>query len=708
MVHLRLKKNDSWHTIDLATGIRITGEANYDLLRLEIESAEKTYPFDVPATARNVRFFGTPDNPASLHDMFQEYEAILGHGVNVQKRGVFKLTEVLSGYKGFYKAKASALAKVKDKLIGEVIGTSMARVRGWRSSIDKTRPKDRIVYPTLFMPNFYKKGKFEHREFFPMLNRYEDTEERIGLMNYRFAAENDSRGFAIVPVPRLLDVLDELAAAIGYQVQYNFQTRDIYKILLLCHQAADEPWRGQWQGEMEGRVEYYDRYKDIFYADTLPAITVSEFLKALRVSLGMKFTWKDNDTCEVDLVRDLVKSKRSIDITRYCSPHPQRKEENNDFTFSFAQDGQEDADSLGDYRLKPAVMLRDQLPQATEAQAKECRLVLAENHYYVCKYVDYVWQWVPTAKTFHDEGEGSQVIPTKLLPVPMVDRATVTLRCRVIGDQSEPDTRPKEELPILTFAFDHMLFDRGLVYLQQDDLGWVDEIRIVEPYKTRWQPLGYTELFDRRWYHMRAETEDGFGIPRPYFDEMVTVEIKKKFGFMVPHIEAPGSSNVFDHRNDKFPAYMAFYHGKTPRTDKPGYTELASSSNYDSAGNRMAPFALRYTGEDGLVAYFWEEALQLLTRSEAVKVNARLPVSFLNDYDGRTKLRIRNATYQPMLFRYVIGESGWMEATLELRQLRYNKQLFNDLSEGVLWAADDDSVVADGDGTLILAEGGNA
>jgi hypothetical protein len=711
MINLRLKKNDEWHQLDLQPGTVITGETGYDLLSIELDSAEKTYPFDLPATGTNIRFFGAPQELKSFKPMFREYEAILAHGANVYKQGYFKLTEVNAGYKGFYKAPASTVVKVKDELIGKVINSSMARIYGWRDSVDKTQPKDAIVFPTLFMPDFYTNEKNKHTEFLGLAAKHTDqnAEERLGLINYRFAEQNDSRGQAILPVPRLLFVIDELIKALGFTVQYNFSTEHFYKILLLTHQAADRPWRvNEMIGELHDRVHYYHLYADILYGESLPAITVSDFLKALRINFGLRFTWEANGICQLDLVRDLVLSKDSIDISAYANPKPVRKEETNKFRFGFAKSGSgKDADSISDYRLKPAVLLFANLPAADELSANHCRLVLTQNKYYVVKYDGMQWQWVPTATVFHSELTGDKELSSPLSPVEMVDNATVIMYAELPADGSTYPPTEKENIPVVDFALDKFNLDRALAFTVSDGLPWVDQIRIVDPpeFKTDWMPLEHTTFLSKSWYHFKAQTEDGYGIRRPYNATGVKLEIKKRFGFQVPFIPESGSSNAYNIKNNAFPAYMAFYHGKTPRLDKEGFTELASSSNYDSKGNRLAPFALRFNGDDGLVDYFWSDALALLQDTETVQYTALLPVSFLRNYNGRKKLRIKDAVYLPKQIKYRLSSDALIECSLELRQLRYNSDLLpGDLSDGVLWAADDTAVVSDNDGTFILAQ----
>ncbi|GAB2553385.1 hypothetical protein [Rufibacter soli] len=681
MLWLQLKKNGLYHTLDLSEDVSIPYEIPCDLLSLEFQEVERTYPFELPASPANEVFFGPISSLSRSEYFFQEYEAILGYGPNVLKKGYFKLSDPSEVYQGFLKGPESALSKVKDSLLGDLLPGVMIRVFYREKYLDRHDERGPVVFPTLLFPNFYgKKGSGEDTEPIP---NFEEPMDDVGFFNYFQYLPAKYYGRNVLPTPRLLFVLEEVLRAVGFEPQFNFRIKDLYQVLLLCHGAADNPFKVYAEPAADDRF-----YQDIFFSETLPHITVSDFFRSLRINFGMKFTYRPNGVCEVDLIRDLVKSRKYLDITKYVVPGWKRQEYKADLRFSFAQKeaaSQESAQELARMVEGQPVLFLENLPIPGVDLKDQYRLVLTENRYYAPVFEENTWAWKPTEQRYFDGLDGGTGLESKITPADMDNVAEVTFDTTGVWDELSNG-----------WILDPLFQDSNFM-----SVGY-DEGKIIWPgaFESDYSPFVYSR--NNSMVVLNAK-KDGVLVLAPGEPVNIRVTVRKKFPFYVPVLEEGGSSNFFAVRNNDFKARMALYHGYTPRTNQKGSTKMASSSNYDSLGNKVSPFSLRFNGDDGLVSYFWEEALEVMGTSEIDKVAALLPLSFLQGFDPRVKLRIKNTTFLPTLLRCSLTNDGLQLANLEMRQLRHNGVMMGvEIQEEGGWVDYDGAIVSDGDEAMIL------
>ncbi|MCK6611536.1 MAG: hypothetical protein L6Q78_10910 [Bacteroidia bacterium] len=131
--------------------------------------------------------------------------------------------------------------------------------------------------------------------------------------------------------------------------------------------------------------------------------------------------------------------------------------------------------------------------------------------------------------------------------------------------------------------------------------------------------------------------------------------------FFCPFIYETGSSNEFGLGRNPVGPRLLFYWGlkyghlrdggtdeeptfsysTSPGSDYP----FASPDNYDSEGNKLGDYALRFEGEDGLYNRFLKEWYGFLSRTKKVTVQVVLSSSELLSLDITQKVRILESTF---------------------------------------------------------------
>ncbi|MGL4326339.1 MAG: hypothetical protein ACRCS7_02545, partial [Tannerellaceae bacterium] len=295
------------------------------------EDGSQSMPIDLPATKKNKRLLGYPDQICLLNKPALK-EKVIVEDKGVQRQGTMVLLDASGSVSiGFDSGDAyTSMQRLKlnefkglpdyspgyyDPITGVYESGINAYCNKMRRYYDGTESHtDFAVFPLLL-----KREVNADKVYYTILNDVERGDLSVirplkGLNQYTEQAIVDSnvlnmtypKGYSLAPFFRLHTVLRLALKSIGYEVNQNvFETDSSLSKLCVLHNVMDAGCK----------LQELDK---INYSTWMPDCSIADLLDAIRARFGAYVFFDSNTmTASVRLIRDIIRSPAACDLTAY-------------------------------------------------------------------------------------------------------------------------------------------------------------------------------------------------------------------------------------------------------------------------------------------------------------------------------------------------------------------------------------------------------
>lgn len=632
MIALFIK--DTWAV--LSPEAKINMEVNLDLFSLDARENTHSFEFDMPLE-ENRGWIGFPERAEFRTDVRKEYAgASLYYRNQLLFEGSIKLLSISGGMAScYFRSHEGAVSRNKDKELAELLENISFPEVPYDSTLLGNSP---FVYPLIFFQNFYG-AQTAFRGLFNAWN----------VLGAAYQTEKP-----MIPFFKLEYILREIFKKIGLDLLFSpgFGS-DFRKLLVFNNKAQD------YYPDAETIVRPGKRSRNpfpnwpLYPKNHVPEVKLQEFLKILRLSFGLVpvFNLRNNGG-RWRLLRDILEDPAYLDWSDKLSPDPELEVEDDLLTEpSFTEEEEELWGNLGELeeeRIDGEFDSMASLPAPSITHYNKVYLVRNENSYYKGirvgrgSRVSYQWER-------YDARQKKKVASAKK------------------NDSGMAFTRMSRHL---TFKLENTVFSTSsefsgklMVVIHNSSVGgklWNNgQIEVLG----RWHNiLKITSDKEQTVIHLDLNNDLG------YENESVSdVWYKEEANNYFPALGIKGTSSAQDIENTGFTPRFLFWHGLQPSIPAglPNYP-MASTGNYDSRGNKLGSFALRWAGTGGMYEQLWKPVNEFYSKSRLYKYKGILTLTDLETLQADQKIMIQGNMFVPAKIRMELDNTGADEIKAEV------------------------------------------
>lgn len=128
---------------------------------------------------------------------------------------------------------------------------------------------------------------------------------------------------------------------------------------------------------------------------------------------------------------------------------------------------------------------------------------------------------------------------------------------------------------------------------------------------------------------------------------------------MLPAIEHVGYDVYWGDAKQTLTSFRTMiYRGMQPAYTEDWYYPMAGATNYNIRGERVGDYDLRWNGNDGIFAKFWEPVHGMLKNKKLVTRLLNLSIADIMNFRFKHKIRIENQNYFILQMRFTISHRG--------------------------------------------------
>jgi len=314
---LQLKVNSEF--VDLGTSPVITMDEESPVFEKDSIPGGFSFPFTLPVTDRNRRIFQFPERIEKAGSMTIEQDFELYHTGQLRASGTITVTEADEQYRAYLTVGSGDFSsQIQDKKLNEV---DYGGSRTWENKVEFTEDDDFTLFP-IWNPNFHDDLP---REAAWLSNRWQLNAYDSGLFVV-------TGSFAICPYPFISYMVRRILNEFGFTVVENVLKTDPEFRKLVLYSTFDATYYTQTTESKWIEVgldpynqlpieEYVDvvtatRAMDTFdLADSMPDVTISDFLKWLRNRLNIAFVFDKFNNVKIIRRDQFVAQHEAEDIT---------------------------------------------------------------------------------------------------------------------------------------------------------------------------------------------------------------------------------------------------------------------------------------------------------------------------------------------------------------------------------------------------------
>lgn len=420
---LGIRIGDEW--LDLAPGALLEMEQENPFLQFTDELiGEFSLPFEVLATAKNMRLLGYPGT-MEIKVGNTGIEAVIYDNGIPSIRGKIKIEKPsidlnntengkISVY--FLSGASSFWQDIKDKRLRSIDAGGIRSFEWDSYAYDLGDPAPGFwahIRQVMYADTGYGTSGYDYA-FFPVKNAgwtgrgtcdlmnkiywNEPTSSEFYIPAYLGAALDNERN-RIVPFPYLAYIMKQAAALGGWTLAGSvLQDENFLKVVMLNFRAID------WTYIKKVGGSYTNAFRDpvmFNLQDHLPDIELGVFFGALRRRFGFRYSWdRATKTMYVDLLNDTATGTVK-DMTGKASPLVAKQINQQRKVYAlinqFSSELGNGAPNFDVVSLQAAVDEIADLPAAADATYGHVRLVISDNNFYISTYNDdteaYEWQF---------------------------------------------------------------------------------------------------------------------------------------------------------------------------------------------------------------------------------------------------------------------------------------------------------------------------
>lgn len=602
-----------------------------NLMDLDFLNGSKSLSFSLP-TDPNAKLFNFAHSVANGNlNIFEEYPARIDFAGNMLFQGKFKLTSAdRKTYKGNFKFDLSEIVEFRDKSIRDILNDEkhnfqsqdLAELNNYLIS------SSNVVFPTIKMNN-------------NLYNRY---------VNGAFVTESDYKRGSFIPFLKVKYILELLLKKIGYRLEnslWTAQTPDFDKVTiwnnreLACEltvsyqQEEIDTGENVWTNEYSIVNLYLPKF--FYLKNHVPNLTLADFINSLRKFFGILPVFDTKfKTVKLYFIKDILGDNEYIDWTEKANPFPEVA--NNDYkglTFAFKRD---EKDELIKDQIKEAnyTRLADvntfadiTLDMLLNDEFFAVRFVKAENKFYQKRI--YLGAWIPSYVPYHDNildadfDEAKEKVETAFSPV----NKSVKL-------QYKGGKNASGEAKIISGTGGAL----RIVHINP----FTDNNGSVELTKSKNHRLNFPTNITAN-----AASYIELGNDITFREEESGVEWTRYAPTTQPilEVETPETRPLLDKpiENPDFAARLFIYHGLQEAADSAIQYPYASSDIYSPKGTQISEFGLYWSGDNGLLEYFFDKFIQLKKYGFPVTYKLRLSLNDILTINVLRKIRIRESEF---------------------------------------------------------------
>lgn len=150
-------------------------------------------------------------------------------------------------------------------------------------------------------------------------------------------------------------------------------------------------------------------------------------------------------------------------------------------------------------------------------------------------------------------------------------------------------------------------------------------------------------------------------------DSDINTEDQRHQQIMLPAIEHEGYDVYWGDTKRTLTSFRTMiYRGMQPAFGEDWYYPMASTTPFNVRGERVGDYDLRWNGEDGIFAKFWEPVYDMLKNKKVVTRLLKLSIADILNFRFKHKIRIENQNYFILQMRFTISNRGLstVEATM--------------------------------------------
>lgn len=612
-------------------------EVNNALFELEFQKGSRSFTFKLPCVSTNQTLFNFPELLANNNkEVFDaEFDAYITFGGNILYRGKFKLRSAnRQYYEGFFKSDFGDITEFVDKKIGDLLAGELFTfpTQAYSDLEDYTAVGSDVCFPTIKAGNIAY-NKYPYSATAGSDWQWNDTDDiDYGWFEYLSSP--------LLPQFRWLYIFELVLGKMGYRIKntdWNASEPDTNKFCIFSNTTLKS---------LAGQLP-----KTFNISNHLPDLTVGEFLKETRYLMGLWFDWDSKyKQLTIYFYKDLISTEEADDWTAYANPdHTAMEAPYKGFAFQFAKDGTDKKQSeqpkdLKNYRIGSEIISRANLPIPTVAHSNTVRMIRRENGYRLCRFMHklngvdiYGWELQVSDPIYENKvDEGGTKITPKFSPLNATDRITYKPNtANIVAHPSDP----------------------LLIKLEYQKVIWFAPNTIPSYIKLKNSKLYSTVNV----YGVAVATPTYLYVNADFVGNEENIEFEWIFELdhFIPELDAEINYSDIGEKKANNPYRVFMYHGLKRKRDTEDLYPYASACNFLNDGltnPKIAEFAIRYEGEDGLLRYFWQQYIDFFRNAVVYKTKAVLPINVLSKPQLWRKKRIHETNVFITKISYALGE----------------------------------------------------